>query len=188
MKKTDGSSGQDIFPLQLPEHVLEYLITKCKLEIDDALVERYWEHLTCVGDTLAVSSKQFREGLEKPVWALGLYGDEACMGLINAPKNQILGIYMSIVHFRPTATRLSRWLLFSIESAKYISMEATIYPVLEKIVESFNWLTDVGIGGRHFLVSELRGDQKYFYQVFKHKSWWKGTQLAWICFHFFLAL
>ena len=91
MKKSDGSSGEEIFPLQLPEHVLEYLITKCRIQIDDALVERYWRHLTRVGDTLAVSSKQFREGLEKPVWALGLYGDEACMGLINAPQKPDLG-------------------------------------------------------------------------------------------------
>lgn len=69
---------------------------------------------------------------------------------------------MSVVLYRPRSTRLSRFLLFSIEQDKVVSVEATIYPVLELIKESCNRLTRDGVHGIHCVVSEVRGDQLFF--------------------------
>ena len=71
--------------------------------------------------------------------------------------------------------------MFSIETDKVVSFKDTIYPVLEEIVKSFNKLTEEGINGTIFLVSELRGDQAFFKNLFRHKSWWKATKVCFRC-------
>ena len=165
----------------MPYMIMEYLILSCQLTIADEVVNSYWSHLESVNDAWAISTQEWRRAVGGGVWPLGLYGDEAALGLITDPYLKIYGIFMSVVLFRPTATRLSRFLLFSVESDKIKSVEETIYPALEMITASFNRLTAEGIRGRYFLVSELRGDQAFFRYVFKHSSWWKASEICFRC-------
>ena len=115
-----------------------------------------------INDAWAAHSIGWRHSLNALPWPLGLYGDDANIGLINSPYSKVFGLWMSVVLYRPRSTRLSRFLLFSIEQDKVVSVEATIYPVLELIKESCNRLTRDGVHGIHCVVSEVRGDQLFF--------------------------
>lgn len=167
-------------PVLLPYDIMEYLISSCQLKISDGAINSYWSHLESVNDTWALNTKQWRDAVGR-VWPLGLYGDEACMGLITDPYNQIYGIFMNVILFRPKATRLARYMLMSVESDAIESVENTIFPVLDLIVESFNKLTEEGIQGTRFLVGEIRGDQAFFRYLFKHKSWWRSADVCFRC-------
>ena len=169
------------FPLHLPYDIMSYLLKVCKLHLDERLVNDFWNHLTLVSDPWEADARSWREALQKPVWPLGLYGDEAVIGLVNSPFSKILGIYLNAVLYRPKSTRKSRFLMFSIEVDRIISIEETVYPVLAMITESCNRLTKEGIDGTHFLVSEIRGDQLFYKSIFRHQSWWKSNHVCFRC-------
>jgi len=177
IKLPNDMTGEVTLPVNLPYDITKYLIGECGLKIDDTLLSKYWRHKETTLDPLAVATRNYRQ-MAGTVWPLGFYGDEAAMGLVNAPMHQIFGLYMNVPLYRPRSTRLSRFLLFSVEVEKIISVEETIYPVLEAIVESFNQLTSVGVCGLRFLVSEIRGDQAFFRMMFKHRSWWTATKMC----------
>ena len=168
-------------PLLLPYDVIDYLIGTCNLPINDSLLDQYWSHLDSVKDPWALSTKPFREAVDKHVIPLGFFGDEACMGLVVDPYSQIYGLFMSVILFRPTSTRMSRFLLWSVDSHRVHSVEGTFFPVLKLICESFNRLTEEGVHGRRFVVSELRGDQVFFRYLFQHESWWRSTNVCFRC-------
>ena len=181
IKLAGDSVGEELLPVQLPWDIFDYLLNKCSFQLGDRLVQDFWEHLENVGDTWACSTREFREAHGGKVWPLGFYGDEAVMAIQNNPMNKILGFTVNCPLFRPRSTRLSRYQVFSIETDKVVSFKDTIYPVLEEIVKSFNKLTEEGINGTIFLVSELRGDQAFFKNLFRHKSWWKATKVCFRC-------
>lgn len=179
-----GPNGKAIdtqMTMLLPERILSHMIENCGFTIEDYLVERYWNHLDHVGDEWAASTANFRRSVGSAVWPCGFYGDEAAIGLVNNPGNKVYGFFMNLPLYRPTATRLSRYLLFSIESDNILTVEQTIYPVLEKLTESFNRMTEIGVSGRRFLVSELRGDQAFFRYIFRHRSWWIANKICFRC-------
>ena len=169
-----------VIPCLLPQDVLAWLL-KCKLTISNKLCREYWQHLENVQDEVAVFSHQFRSMLDNEAWPLGLHGDEAAIGLVSAPFDKIIGVFLNIPLFRPKSTRLSRWLLFAVENTKVASVQQTLNPVLAKIVESLNFCTENGVLGRRFVVTELRGDQAWFRYLFVHKSWWKATEICFRC-------
>lgn len=181
IKMPDDISTQTTVPVQLPCKVLEYLLRECDLKISDKLVHAYWDHLEEMGDEIAVQTKEFRSLANGCAWPLGLHGDEAAIGIINNPTNKVIGITLNIPLFRPRATRLSRWLLWSIESVRVWSVEETIYPVLQVIMESLNIATRDGVAGRRFIPTELRGDQAWFRYIFKHKAYWVRNDICFRC-------
>ena len=180
-KNLDGVIGESTIPIQLPHAVLEYLLGQCGLSLADETVIHFWRHMEEVGDTWALATRDYRAASPRLVWTLGLYGDEACMQINNAPFDKIIGIYLNIPLFRPKSTRLSRFLLCSIESVKVISARETFYPILQAIVQSCNQVAEEGVLGRRFLVSELRGDQAWIRFLFSHVSWWKATNVCFRC-------
>ena len=177
----DGSAGTMKMPVQSPSKILAYLIHHCGLHLPDSLVANFWNHLDDIGDEWALGTKRFRQACAQQVWPVGIYGDEACIGLINAPTNQIYGIALSLPLFRPKATRIAKYLLFSIESDRVLSMQATLYPVFRYITDNLNELAEDGLNGRRFLVSELRGDQAWFRNIFQHASWWRKKEVCFRC-------
>ena len=185
LKMPDESAERVHMPVQLPHKVLEYLITECGLLLDDKLVANYWSHLESVKDEVAMATKEFRRiaaaGTGTLCWPLGLHGDEAHIGIINNPSNKVTGVTLNIPLFRPKATRLSRWLLFVVESDRLLSVEETIFPVLAVITESLNHAIEHGVAGRRFILTELRGDQVWFRFIFKHKAYWIGKNICFRC-------
>ena len=103
------------------------------------------------------------------------------MQINNAPYDKVAGVFLNLPLFRPKSSRLSRYLLFALEINKVISAQETYYPLLAKIVESCNFATEHGVQGRHFLLSEFRGDQLWFRQLFQHVSWWKSLNVCFRC-------
>ena len=75
-------------PCILPEQILEFLLTKCDLDIDERRCQQYWDHLERHNDEVAVDSKQFRNLQDKQVYPLGIHGDEANMGIISQPYSK----------------------------------------------------------------------------------------------------
>jgi hypothetical protein len=181
IKLSDDTAQKMKLPVQLPHKVLEYLMSDCKLHIADGLVRKYWNHLEEVGDDTALQTRDFRRLASTSVWPLGIHGDEAAIGIINNPTNKVIGITLNIPLFRPRATRLSRWLLWSIESDRVWSVEESVYPVLETIVDSLNLLTRDGVCGRRFITTELRGDQSWFRYIFRHKAYWLANNVCFRC-------
>lgn len=187
--KVQGSSStemivEEALPLQLPHKVLAYLMTECKLDskISRQCLIDYWNHLDSVGHSFANSTKAFRQihGNDR-VCPVGLYGDEAVIGLIHAPQAKLYGFFLSVVPFRPTSTRLSRFLLWSIHSNKIVSTEETLYPLLAAVVASLNKATEEGVNNMYFVTSELRGDQVYLRSLFRYQASWVSTSVCYRC-------
>ncbi|CAK9106700.1 Uncharacterized protein SCF082_LOCUS49697 [Durusdinium trenchii] len=84
-------SGRMNLPVILPYDVMDYLIGSCHLPIDDLLLNKFWSHLDSVQDPWALSTSDFRKAAGANVIPLGFYGDEACIGLVTDPYNQIYG-------------------------------------------------------------------------------------------------
>lgn len=185
LKMPDESAEHIKIPVQLPHLLLEYLLCDCSLQIEDDLVRKWWNHLDSVNDDIAVETREFRrligDGTGSLCWPLGIHGDEANIGLINNPTNKIIGVTLNIPLFRPMATRISRWLLFAVESERVWSVEETIFPVLEAITLSVNHAIQYGVKGRHFILTEIRGDQAWFRYIFKHKAYWIGNNICFRC-------
>ena len=154
---------------------------ECQLTIDDELVKKYWVNMEVSADETAMNSKHFRQLVGKPVWPLGLHGDEASMAVQNAPFDKIWGVFLSLPLFRPTATRTSRYLLFSVASSQVLDVQATFYPLFEAIKNSLNDACRIGVAGQRFIVTELRGDQAWFKYVLRHRSWWIKTEICFRC-------
>lgn len=180
IKKDSGVLETTTMPVFLPERIVHHLMSACKFSLDDNLVRGYWAHLDHMGDEWAKSTADFRRhsGL---VWPIGIYGDEAVIGLQADPTNKIFGLYMNMPLFRPRATRLSRYLLFALETNKLVSARQSVFPALKIIVDSFNRLAEHGILGRRFLLAEIRGDQVFHKFLFKHASWWKANNVCFRC-------
>lgn len=168
-------------PLILPEQILEYLISKCDLKIDDRICRRYWDHLERHNDEVAVESSRYRMLQDKEVWPLGMHGDEANIGIISQPYSKIIGMTLNIPVFRPKSTRLTRFLMFALESATLVDAVHTVWPLLVRIVASLNRCTEEGILGRKFILTELRGDQAWFYFLLQHKARWTSVNICFRC-------
>ncbi|CAJ1329738.1 unnamed protein product, partial [Effrenium voratum] len=59
------------------------------------------------------------------------------------------------------------FLLCSVESTKMLTAEATLFPILEVLVNSLNLATESGAAGKRFICTELRGPlvDLYFFSV-----------------------
>lgn len=181
MKAPDGSRKIAEVPLQLPHEVLDFLMRECDLPMSNPAMTTYWNHLESVQDEVAVTSRRFRACLDKPACPLGMHGDDAAMGLVSGAHEKITGIFLSLPLFRPRATRLSRFMLCSIENQLIWSLEETVYPLLERIVASLNRCTEIGVASRRFILTELRGDQSWFRYLFRFKSYWKANNVCCRC-------
>lgn len=180
-KNATGVAEESDLPVILPHDLLTYLMKDCGLYLEDEQVLAYWRHMEEVQDSWALSTQEFRAACRDPVWTLGLYGDEACMQINNAPFDKIVGIYLNVPLSRPKSSRLSRFLLCAVENSKTISAEATFFPILRALVDSCNQAAEEGVLGRRFLVSEIRGDQLWNRFLFQHKSWWKAANVCFRC-------
>ena len=170
-------------PCILPEQILEFLLTKCDLDIDERRCQQYWDHLERHNDEVAVDSKQFRNLQDKQVYPLGIHGDEANMGIISQPYSKIIGMTLNIPIYRPKSTRISRFLMFALESASLVDVIQTVNPILERVVASLNRCTESGVGegNRKFILTEVRGDQAWLYFLFQHKARWNAVNVCFRC-------
>ena len=185
MVDVEVKDGEKIYtaavPYLSPEQILEYLISKCDLQIPEQVCEKYWTSLENTGDELALRSKPYRDLQPLQVWPLGIHGDEANMGVVNQPRLKIIGMFLNVVVFRPTSTRMSRFLLFSMENTSVVDVHRSINPILREIVSSLNRIAEDGVLGRRCLLTEIRGDQQWIRFLFQQKSYWGGVGVCFKC-------
>jgi len=170
----DFTRTQMEIPLFLPEDILEYLVGTLGLEIEQQAVEKYWLHartFDCPWKNVSLDSSH---------WLLGLYGDAAKY----SPAGQKnLAYFLNIVLWAPKSSRMSRWLLFSMEMDHCLGPES-LNPLFNRIVKSlrscYNGLTIKGQTYR-FAVSELRGDWEWHVYAFDLQRNWRMHTFCWRC-------
>ena len=179
-----------------PYDVIRYLVMEIGIDIPQHQVHHYWDHWRGVGAEWALHTDAGRDHIP-----LGLYGDAARVRQPPyAEPQKFFGLFLSMPLFRPRSIRMSRWLIFAIDE-KHLYKEITLNKILRRIVWSLNLLF-VGryplvgpsglefdaklagkeiCGGRCFAITELRGDQLFHKQVWRHKASWKGGVRESVC-------
>ena len=179
--KLTGGQTEKSFPCLLPHTILAYLFNETELSISPELVTTYWEHMRAVGHPAA---RKFDGDRFIP---LGFHGDEAAYGADKTAPGKLLVLTMDLPLWRPKTARLSRFPLFAMNMHQFVGYES-LHPVLQKIVESFNFaffgVDGAGAeiaGGKRFALTELRGDLVWHRQIWRMKRWWRTKLCCWRC-------
>lgn len=181
VEKVDGSVTSKQFPVLLPHKILQYLFEVAGVEIHESNLRKYWTHLHAVQDPLV-------KNLDPAInyIPIGVHGDEAHYGADTANINKLTCLFLDLPLWRPKNARLSRFLLFCIDSAQVIGYES-LHPVLQTIAESINFAffgTDENgqvVTHRRFVLSELRGDQVWRKFIWRHNNWWRKRECCFRC-------
>ena len=173
-------AGDDIttkpmkLPVFLPEDILTYLFGTLGMIIEDEAVNKFWEHAKrydCPWKDISP------DGQHLP---LGLYGD----GAKYAPTGEkIIAVFLKVMLWSPKSSRMSRWLLFSVEQDMSLG-PATFRPLVAPIVESLcRCFNGIDVGGQtiKFSVAELRGDWEWHVIFLDLTRSWRFSQFCWRC-------
>ena len=179
--KVDGSTTTKEFPVLLPHKVLKYLFETAHVEIHEANLRKFWSHLREV-------QYPWVQGIDPNTQfiPIGVHGDEAHYGADTANINKLTCIFLNLPLWRPKNARLSRFLLFCIDSSQMVGYES-LHPVLQSIAESINWaywgIDETGqiTTHRRFILSELRGGQVWHRYVWRHLNWWRKRECCFRC-------
>ena len=129
--KQDSSEVVEVkIPVLLPHRILLYLFGVLGVLILPEDIRQYWEH--CQEFCIWARNKDF-DGHHVPVT---IYGDTARYGQ-GYDQSKVTGCFMSLPLWRPKSTRMSQWLLFSVNADISVGPE-TLNPLYLAIVESFN--------------------------------------------------
>ena len=185
-------------PILDPHSVIHFLFETAQLKIPPAHVQQYWRHHAECGEEWAQDPSTHQ------MIPLGIFGDSARASTQFGSVN-IVGIFMSIVLFRPHSVRWSRFLLFSI-GAHELWKHHTLNTVYRRLTFSFNCLFE-GVHPRFdqyghqlpphleknagkpitsdrqcFCVTEVRGDWSWHKKVWRfEKTSWTGVRVCHWC-------
>ena len=185
-------------PILDPHAVISFLFEHGKLKIPEAQVRKYWEH------NLELGVEWARTVVNHQMVPLGLFGDGATV-TTQFGLHSVVGIFLSIVLFRPKSICASRFLLFSIAEDEVWSHH-TMDKVLRRITWSLNALYDghhpctdaygrslsgslqslagkpICSSGLRFATTELRGDWSWHKKIWRFKNTsWTGKQVCHWC-------
>lgn len=180
--KKDGTQFEKDMPVLLPHHILRFLFTEAGVHINEGVIQRFWQHLHEVQHPLSAKVAGSHDFI--PV---GIHGDEAAYGADRAAPDKLTCIFMDLPLWRPKNARLSRFLLFAMDSAQLVGYES-LHPVLQHIAESLNFAY-FGVDaegmqiftGHRFILSELRGDQVWHKYLWRHLRWWRAREVCFRC-------
>lgn len=180
--KKDGTQFEKYMPVLLPHSILRFLFTEAGLHINERVIGSFWRHLQQVQHPLSA-----KVGGSVEFIPIGIHGDEAAYGADRAAPDKLTCIFMDLPLWRPKNARLSRFLLFAIDSTQLVGYES-LHPVLQRIAQSVN-LAYSGVdvdgtpifGGRRFILTELRGDQVWHKFLWRHLRWWRSRDVCFRC-------
>lgn len=161
-------------PLFMPKDILEFLVGNLGLIVEDQAISKYWRHardFDCPWKNISPNSDH---------WPLGLYGDAA---KYSPAGSKILAYFLNIVLWCPKSSRMSRWLLFSMEVDHCLGAES-LNPLFGRIVESLeSCYNGISINGStyRFAVSELRGDWEWHVFALDLQRNWRMHKFCWRC-------
>ena len=181
----------------VPVHqIMAYLFDTVGLKIDMEDVREFWRFSR---EEVCEPWALYSPATERHI-PLGLYGDSAKVET-EFGSYKVLGVFANLPLFRPSRTRYSRWLLFSIREEEVLA-PWTMNEIYRHIVWSCNILfhglhpsrgidgqalsgkhvgKPICSGGQVFTVTELRGDWAYHKQTFRFKASWTGHDICFKC-------
>ncbi len=181
-----------------PHVIINYLFDECGIELPNDSIRAFWDHHHSVQSPWLEKCDATRQHI--PV---ALYADGArCRQQAYRPVEKVFGIFMSLPLWRPRSSRLSRWLLFSIDESLLYERK-TLNCIWRRIAWSINsmfWgryplvdpegkrLCDPKAGklltrdAHCFAFTELRGDWSFYKLIFGFFSSWKGGKNLSVCY------
>lgn len=205
MQYQDLESGEmkhqiENWPILDPHSVISFLFDKAKLKIPAVHIRKYWEHHCAHGEEWAQRPETHA------MVPLGIFGDAAKITLQTGATVNILGLFMSVVLFRPRSIRASRYLLFAIGDHQ-LWKHFTLTKVLRRLTWSFNALyhghhphldpygkalpahleklagSPITFDHMRFCVTEVRGDWSWRKKVWRYgnKTAWNGINICHWC-------
>ena len=165
-------------PVLLPHKVLSYLFDRVGLEVCEQQLAAYWRHVKAF---CPWANNDLLDGEHIP---LTLYGDSARYGQ-GFDQSKVTGCYLSMVLWRPRSTRMSQWLLWSLNAELSLGWRSH-YPLYLALVKSlnaaFDGLTPEGRKlGRKFCVTQFKGDWEYHWQTWRLSRYWRTRLVCWRC-------
>lgn len=174
-------SGDDITvqpadtPVFMPKDILTYLFQNLAMDIPTAAIKKFWDHaweFDCPYKHLSVDRTHV---------PIALYGDSA---RYSPDGRKMIAVFMSVVLWVPRVSRMSRWLLFTVENDLCLGPQ-TLNPLFRVIVENLiscyqDGIT-VGDTRLHFATTELRGDWEWHAYTFSMMRNWKHHKFCWRC-------
>ncbi|CAE7325076.1 unnamed protein product [Symbiodinium sp. CCMP2592] len=169
---------EEKIPVLLPHRVFLYLFNVLGLLIRPEDIDQYWQHQKSF---CTWASHNDLDGKHVPVT---IYGDTARYGQ-GYDQSKITGCFMSLPLWRPKSTRMSQWLLFSVDADRSLGPE-TLNPlylaIVESLNEAFHGRTPEGWPLPHkFSVTEIKGDWEFHYHTFQLRRYWKTRWVCWRC-------
>ena len=177
--KRDSEEVVDMkVPVLLPHRILKYLFQNLGLTIDAENLAKFWSHAYQFLPWAAAGG-----GYDNHM-PLTLYGDTAWYGT-GYDQSKITGCFMSLTLWRPKSTRMSQWLLFSLDADISLgpkSLNLLYLAIVESLNHAFYGVSPEGEVLPHkFAVCEIKGDWEYHYQTFQLKKYWKTRYICWRC-------
>lgn len=178
------------WPILDPHAVIHFLFDKAKIKIPQEHVRRYWQHHAAGGEEWAQDPRTHE------MIPLGIFGDSARVTKEFGSVN-VVGLFLSIVLFRPRSVRASRFLLFSIGEEE-LWKHHTLNTVYRRITWSLNALFDglhpeldpygreleprlqqfagqpITQNNLRFCITEIRGDWSW------QKKIWRFRKTSWV--------
>jgi len=176
-------------PFLDPHSIIRFLFQEGKLKIPEHHVRRYWEHSANFGEEWAKTVDNHQ------MIPLGIFGDGATIST-EFGSASVIGLFLSVVLWRPRSIRASRFLLFSISEAELWS-----HHTMSRVLRRLTWSLNALYNGRHptvdpwgnelpermrslsgtqitsdslrFATTEIRGDWSW------HKKLWRFEKTSW---------
>ena len=186
------------FPIMHPHRILSFFFDNVKLEVSDSEVQEFWNHSRSMNEAWALASEASPHHIP-----LGVHGDSARMWT-QYRVEKVVCVWLNILHFRPSSSRHSRFLIFSCPSS-VLYKNRTLNRVWRRIVWSMNAAFEgvnplLGEGGRpltgadlvragtpltasnrKFCLCEMRGDWEWHVQVWRFRASWQAKNTCHLC-------
>ena len=180
---------------------LHFLMDEAEINIPEDRLRHFWQTSKDNGEIWAQEVQPHEMDTLVPI---GLYGDSARVDTRHGHEN-VLGLFLNLVLWRPQAVRWSRFLIFAIAEERLTS--ATIPTILRRMTWSANhaffgrFPTEGHLGQNlsgaalkkagqawtsrslKFQVTELRGDWSYHKKIFRfgNNTHWNGEYVCHLC-------
>lgn len=129
-KKSPTGFSVETYPILHPHRIISFLMDHVQINVCKAEVAEYWQHARRMGEQWAVNHPSPGDHIP-----LGLHGDSARLWT-QCTFEKYTAISFNILHFRPKSVRYSRFVVFSIPTAKLFK-NRTLNSVWRRLAWSF---------------------------------------------------
>lgn len=197
-KKSPTGFSVETYPILHPHRIISFLMDHVQINVCKAEVAEYWQHARRMGEQWAVNHPSPGDHIP-----LGLHGDSARLWT-QCTFEKYTAISFNILHFRPKSVRYSRFVVFSIPTAKLFK-NRTLNSVWRRLAWSFEALyqgtyPQTGVGGapltdhnlkfaglpitksgQRFALCEFRGDWEWHCSMWRPTASWQSINICFKC-------